>query len=140
MTEVEFRVGAADPQEYACGLLRAAWTKGARLLVRVAPEQIDAFDLKLWTFSQPDFLPHCRSGDPLQSRTPIVLTTADDLGAGDVRDCLLNLAPTPLGGWQSWPRLIEVVGAEPQARQAARLRFRLYRDAGCQPSTTEIKP
>ena len=141
MAQVEFRVGAADPLGYACALLRSAQAKGARLLVRVDDAQLDALDERLWTFSQHDFLPHCRIGDALQARTPIVLGSAADVdaGAGDARDCLVNLAAAPAPSWPTWPRLIEIVGADAAAKAAARQRFRAYRDAGCAPTTMEVE-
>ncbi len=139
MTQVEFRVGAADPLGYACALLRSAQAKGARLLVRVDAAQLDALDERLWTFSALDFLPHCRVGDALQARSPIVLSSADAVDAETARDCLVNLASAPLQGWQAWPRVIEIVGADAAAKAAARQRFRVYRDAGCAPTTLEVE-
>ncbi|OIQ81537.1 DNA polymerase III subunit chi [mine drainage metagenome] len=139
MTQVEFRVGAGDPLGYACALLRSAQAKGARLLVRVDDAQLDALDERLWTFSALDFLPHCRVGDALQPRSPIVLGGAATVDAGDARDCLVNLAETPPQGWQTWPRVIEIVGADAAAKAAARQRFRAYRDAGCAPTTMEVE-
>ncbi len=139
MTQVEFRVGAADPLGYACALLRSAQAKGARLLVRVDATQLDALDERLWTFSAHDFLPHCRVGDALQARSPIVLSSADGVEADATRDCLVNLAAAPLQGWQAWPRVIEIVGADAAAKAAARQRFRAYRAAGCAPVTQEVE-
>jgi DNA polymerase-3 subunit chi len=139
MTQVEFRVGVADPLGYACALLRSAHAKGARLRVRVDDAQLEALDERLWAFSALDFLPHCRVGDALQARTPIVLGAADARVGDDVRDCLINLATAPAQGWQAWPRVIEIVGADADAKAAARQRFRAYREAGCAPTTMEVE-
>ncbi|MDE2325278.1 MAG: DNA polymerase III subunit chi [Betaproteobacteria bacterium] len=138
MGAVEFRVGATDPLAYACGLLRAAAAKGATLVVRVASASIAELDARLWTFSQLDFVPHCRDTDALAARTPIVLTDVLDLTAFGGRDCLVNLAPTLMTGWEVLPRVIEIVGVSAEARQAGRERFRAYRRAGCEPTTLEI--
>ncbi len=138
MTQVEFRVGVADPLAYVCGLLRVAAGKGARLVVRVDPALVDTLDARLWTFSQLDFLPHCRAGDPLEARTPIVLTDEADVSRYGERDCLVNLAAASAGGWKALPRVIEVVGAAPAEKQAGRERFRAYRSAGCEPATMEV--
>ena len=138
MSSVEFRVGAVDPLAYACALLRVAVAKGARLVVRVAPSQMNDLDTRMWTFSQHDFLPHCRAGDALTQRTPIVLTDAIDLRSFDDRDCLVNLAPDPASGWQALPRVIEIVGTSSADKQAGRSRFRAYREAGNEPTTMEI--
>ncbi|OIR02740.1 DNA polymerase III subunit chi [mine drainage metagenome] len=138
MSSIEFRVGAADPLAYACVLLRVAVAKGARLVVRAAPSQMDDLDARLWTFSQYDFLPHCRAGDALAQRTPVVLTDALDLRSFGDRDCLVNLAPDPASGWQALPRVIEIVGTSSADKQAGRSRFRAYREAGTEPTTMEI--
>ncbi len=138
MSDVEFRVGVADPLAYVCGLLRVAAGKGARLVVRVDSALVDALDARLWTFSQIDFLPHCRAGDPLEARTPIVLTDEANMSRFGERDCLVNLAAAPAECWQALPRIIEVVGAAPADKQAGRQRFRAYRSLGCEPATMEV--
>ncbi len=139
-SQVEFRVGAADPLAYACGLLRSAVAKGARLFVRLEAAQLDAFDARLWTFSALDFVAHCRDGESTQRRSAVVLGSADAPVAGDARDCLVNLAAAPVQGWQDWPRVIEIVGADAASKAAARQRFRAYREAGCTPTMMELTP
>ena len=140
MNRVEFRVGAEDPLGYACGLLRSAVAKGARLLVRVDSRQLDALDARLWTFSSLDFIAHCRAGDPTEARSAVVLSTGDAPRAAHARDCLINLAEAQLPDWQDWPRVIENVGADAASKAAARQRFRAYREAGCEPTTVELTP
>lgn len=137
-SRVEFRVGIADLQGYACGLLRAAAAKGARLVVRADAEAISGLDDRLWTFSQLDFLPHCRAGDPLEARCPVVLTAADDLADLGGRDCLVNLASTPVTGCEAMARVIELVGSAEADKAAGRRRWRAWRDAGVQPTTMEV--
>ena len=137
-TKVEFRIGAPDPQAYACALLRTASARGARLLVRLDPDALEAFDARLWTFSQLDFLPHCRVGDALEPRSPIVLTDQLDVGGVGGRDCLVNLGAALVGGWGAMPRVIEIVGLDAPGKDAARARFRSYRQAGIEPTTMEI--
>ncbi len=134
---VEFRVGVADPLGYCCGLLRAADAKGARSVVCAPSAWIDELDQRLWTFSQPDFLAHCRVGDALEARSPIVLSESADVRGLQGRDCLVNLGTEEVLGWQQWPRVIELVGSDPQAKAAARQRFRSYRAAGCEPHNVE---
>ncbi len=134
---VEFRVGVADPLGYCCGLLRAADAKGARTVVCVPAAWIDELDQRLWTFSQPDFLAHCRVGDALEARSPIVLSEGADVRGLQGRDCLVNLGSQEVLGWQQLPRVIELVGSDPQAKAAARQRFRNYRAAGCEPHNVE---
>ncbi len=135
---VEFRVGIGDVPGYCCALLRSATAKGARTVVCAAPALIDELDQRLWTFSQLDFLAHCRVGDALEARSPIVLSEHADIRGLAGRDCLVNLGPEPVQGWNELPRVIELVGVDEAAKASARRRFRLYRDAGCRPQTMEL--
>lgn len=135
---VEFRVGVADPLAYCCALLRSATAKGARIVVCAAPAVVDALDQSLWTFSQLDFLAHCRVGDALEARSPIVLSERPDVRGLGGRDCLVNLGPELVQGWSELPRVIELVGVDEAAKVAARRRFRSYRDAGFRPRTLEV--
>jgi DNA polymerase-3 subunit chi len=134
---VEFRVGVADPLGYCCGLLRAADAKGARTVVCVPEAWLDELDQRLWTFSQPDFLAHCRVGESLEARSPIVLSERADVRGLQGRDCLVNLGTEEVLGWRQLPRVIELVGADAPAKAAARQRFRMYRIAGCEPHNVE---
>lgn len=135
---VEFRVGLADPLGYCCALLRSATAKGARIVVCAAPAVVDELDQRLWTFSQLDFLAHGRVGDATAARSPIVLSARADVRGIEGRDCLVNLGPEPVQGWNELARVIELVGADEASKAAARSRFRAYRDAGCRPQTLEV--
>lgn len=135
---VEFRVGVADPPGYCCALLRSATAKGARTVVCAPAQVLDELDRRLWTFSQLDFLAHCRVGDAQQARSPIVLSADSDIRGVTGRDCLVNLGPDEVLGWRELPRVIELVAADDAAKASARQRFRMYRDAGCRPQTLEV--
>lgn len=136
-TRIEFRVGVDDPLAYCCALLRSASAKGARPVVCAPPRWIDELDQRLWTFSQLDFLAHCRVGEALERRSPIVLSERADVRGLQGRDCLVNLGDEEVQGWQELPRVIELVGADAAAKAAARQRFRMYRGAGCEPHNVE---
>lgn len=139
MRQVEFRVGVADPLGYACALLRTAVARGARLVVRADAADLDDLDARLWTFSQVDFVAHCRAGDALAARTPVLLTAGDEPAALAGRDCLVNLAAAPVPDAGDVPRVIELVGADEPAKAAGRARFRAWRDAGVRPTTMEVQ-
>ncbi len=137
-SRVEFRVGVADPLGYCCALLRSATAKGARTVVCVPQALLEALDQRLWTFSPLDFLAHCRAGEALEARSPIVLCSEPDVHSLGDRDCLVNLGVDGVRGWESLPRVIELVGDDAAGKASARRRFRMYRDAGCEPQTLEV--
>lgn len=138
LPRVEFRVGVADPVGYCCALLRTAVARGARPVVCAPPALLDELDQRLWTFSQLDFLAHCRVGEEHEQRSPIVLSAQADVRGLQGRDCLVNLGDAEVAGWQQLPRVIELVGGAEPAKASARQRFRMYRGAGCQPQTLEV--
>lgn len=131
MTGISFHVNLADPLAYACRLLRKASAGGARVVVTGQPEQLQALDTALWTFSATDFIAHglAQALDPAaRERTPIVLaTSADAVGA---RDVLVNLADDVPRGFEGFERLIELVSGDAAALQQARARWKHYADRG----------
>jgi DNA polymerase III subunit chi len=136
MTQLEFHTGIADVMDYGCRLLRKAYRRGTRVVVCGDPERLSRLDVLLWTFEQLEFIPHLRlrSGDrpnAAMQRTPIWLVDPQvDWPSADVA---INLGEAPLGQPQRVARVLELVGEQPEARQAGRLRWRHYASQGLQP-------
>lgn len=131
--EVAFHFNAPDRVAYACRLLRKAYLKGARLWVRVAPEDLERLDQALWISQPGDFVPHSREGDApeLLRHSPIHLAT-NAPQAGD-RQVLVNLCDDVAEGWDRFERVIEVVTQSEEDRLKARDRWRTYRVQGIEP-------
>lgn len=131
---VEFHTGVADPVHFACRLLRKAVKSGARVLVTASPATLEALDEALWTFEAQEFLPHVRIPGPAQalaSRTPVWLSAGE--WPADAPPVLVNLGgPAPDDG-ESFDRIIEIVGVEPEEVDASRLRWRRYQGWGVKP-------
>lgn len=130
---VEFHTGVADPQEFACRLLRKAYRSGARVAVTAPPAQLAALDQALWTFSAQEFLPHVRlpCADAIAARTPIWLVTQALTARG--MPVLVNLGAEPADEADAFERIIEIVGAAAEAREAGRARWRHYESWGIKP-------
>ena len=62
--QVEFHTGVADDLGFACRLLRKAYHKGARVLVRAPSARLARLDRELWTFVEREFIPHLRFTAP----------------------------------------------------------------------------
>ncbi len=129
MTEVAFHFGAPNKLEYAGRLLRKAVGRGARLVVLGSHELVRRLDSHLWAQSPTEFLAHCLDGDPLASRSPVVLATAlqADWPADRV---LLNLSDVVPHGFERFDRVIEVVSHDEEDRMAARARWKHYAQQG----------
>jgi len=136
MAQLEFHTGIADVLDYSCRLLRKAYKRGSRVVVCGEPERLGRLDVQLWTFEQLEFIPHLRvrAGDepgPALRNTPIWLVDAQV--AWPQADVAINLGDAPLDEPQRVPRVLELVGDEPEARQAGRARWRHYLSQGLQP-------
>lgn len=129
MTQVDFHFNAPDKLAYGCRLVRKVFTAGHGALVVCADAaQQEEFDRLLWSFSELDFIPHVDAGDELAERTPVLLAVGTPESVS--RDVLVNLGAEVPAGFGRFERLVELVGADDADREAARLRWRFYRDRG----------
>ena len=74
------------------------------------------------------FVPHVAAGSPLAAETPVVIGTRLEALADN--DVLINLGDDLPGGFERFSLVIEVVGPTDPERQAARGRFRRYKEQG----------
>ncbi|MGC4027531.1 MAG: DNA polymerase III subunit chi [Steroidobacteraceae bacterium] len=141
MAQIEFHTldGESDTArlKLACALIERSFLDGQRVLVWLddAP-QLAAFDNLLWTFGDRSFVPHePLAADPAACEAPVQLTCAADL-PDTLAACFQTLLPLREQASEAalrFGRVIEVVDAEPQRRNAGRARFRFYREHGTQP-------
>ena len=140
MTDIAFHVNLADPEGYACRLLRKASASGAQVVVVGDPAQLRALDQALWTFSPADFVAHAVAGAtpaPVLARTPVVL--APEAAAAPHRQVLVNLGEEVPAGFDGFDRLIELVGNDPAALDSARRRWKHYQGSGHAPRKIDQK-
>jgi len=131
MTEVTFHFNAPEKTGYACRLLRKAVATGAKVVVTGDSRQLRELDVALWTFSAPEFVPHCLGA----AATPAVLAASPVVLAESARSAphqqvLVNLGGAIPEGFERFERVIEVVGAGDEDRQQGRLRWKHYADRG----------
>jgi DNA polymerase-3 subunit chi len=128
MTRIDFHFNAPDKLAYACRLIRKIVRSGGRSVVFADSDTIARLDVALWTFSELDFIPHVRAGDPLAEHTPVVLCSEPaDTPHSDV---LVNLTTQTPPFFSRFERLIELVTGEADDRARARERWRFYKDRG----------
>jgi len=136
MAEVSFYTNVADRLPYVCRLLRKAQLSGARVGVLGPPAMLERLDAALWTFEPTEFVPHVRVADatlrPALQRTPVVL--AERVESIPHRHMLLNLGSDLPPAFDTFERVLEVVSRDEQQVQAGRMRFKRYRELGCQVS------
>ncbi|MEO8081223.1 MAG: DNA polymerase III subunit chi [Caldimonas sp.] len=133
MTEISFHVNVASPAGYACRLARKALGQG-RAVTATGPAAVLAeLDRALWTFSPADFVAHAWAAQAAEVPASLHASTlwlAPDPGDVAEHDVLVNLGDTVPRGFESFARLVEVVGADESGRLAARGRWKAYRDRG----------
>jgi DNA polymerase III subunit chi len=131
MTEIAFHVNAPDKLDYACRLLRATQKKSAQVLVLGPLDALKSLSSKLWGMSPTEFLPHCLAdAEPaVLAQSPIVLSAELPANAAESQ-VLLNLGAVLPSGFERFERLIELVGQDSDDLQAARTRWKHYKDRG----------
>ena len=133
MTEVAFHFNVAQLLPYVCRLLRKAHGSRSKVTV-VAPEtQLQELDAQLWTFDKESFVAHCLwDADPhVLAVSPIVLAPASALEVSPHREVLVHWGcPEPPAGFESYQRLIELVGTDEADKTVARRRWKHYSDRG----------
>lgn len=121
MARVDFAFGAPDRLRMACTVAQRHYAAGRALVVYSRDAQTLArIDRLLWSFEPTAFLPHVAADDPLAPETPVWLAA-----------WLINLDADCPPGIEAYERVLEIVSAEPEDRQAARTRWRAYQAAGC---------
>ena len=129
MTRIDFYFEAEDKLQVACRLSAKAAQQKLRVLIYTADEAgSQRIDKLLWTWQPTAFLPHCMSKNALAAQTPVLITHDPEDTPHD--EVLLNLHPEWPPAFSRFQRLVEIVGREDEDREAARARFRFYRDRG----------
>jgi DNA polymerase III subunit chi len=127
MPLVEFHSGVQAPVAFACRLLRKAWRQAVAVSVVAPAPLLQQLDRELWTFEPLEFVPHLRvrPGQPVDAalrRTPVWLCEGEPpAGAPNV---LVNLGGVLPADAERYGRIIEIVSADAEQRQAARARWR----------------
>ena len=137
MTEVLFYTGADNKLRTACTLTGKALARGMRVFL-LTPDAAETQRLGklIWSTPATGFVPHCRSSDRLAPVTPVIV---DHVAEPLVHDqVLVNLCAQPPAFFSRFTRLVEIVGIEDEDREAARSRFRFYRDRGYEIRTHKL--
>lgn len=128
-TEIRFYHNAPDRLRVACVLASKAQAGGRRISVFVPDGNLARhFDHMLWTFKPLSFIPHVAAGSPLAAETPIVIGSR--LEALPHEDVLINLGDELPDGFERFSLVLEIVGPDEAERQAARQRYRRYKEQG----------
>ncbi|WP_462401893.1 DNA polymerase III subunit chi [Pseudomonas sp. Marseille-QA0332] len=131
MSKVDFYILPTDAAsarlDFACKLCEKAWRLGHQVYLHCEDAaQRQMLDERLWRFKGEAFVPH----DLAEAEPQAMVVLGIGEAAGPHRDLLINLGqavPVFVGQFE---RVAEIVVEEPSIRQAARERFRFYREQG----------
>jgi DNA polymerase-3 subunit chi len=137
MTRIEFYFNAEDKVDVARKLAAKVYQSGKRaLLYATDPRVAGELDAAIWTRDKLTFVPHVRCGHPLSKQTPILIgAEADDLSTPDV---LVNLEVDRPPFFGRFERLIELVSRDETDREAARQRYRFYKERGYEINNVDL--
>lgn len=122
----------------ACRLSKKAHARDMTTYLQVSDAAEAArLDDMLWTFDQGSFIPHRLDRDDTD---PAPLAIGWEPPRGNPPDLLVALAGNDPGQFQDCPRVAEVVDATDEDKQAARRRYKTYKDSGCELDTHHIDP
>ena len=141
MTRIDFYVlPGAEPRERhltACRLAEKAYRLGHRCYIQTASERDDTvLDDLLWTFRQGSVLPHAVWRGGPDSGLPVLLGNVPPPDFLD--EVLIHLADPIPDAYDRFHRVVEIVDADEETREAARRRFRFYRERGLSPATHQL--
>lgn len=125
------------PWLIACRLLEKAYVRGHRVFVMCDTNpQAEHLDELLWTFKALSFIPHHIQGEGPEPPPPIQIGTEKPHG---FRDILLNMSADILPFFNTFQRVIEIVGADEPFKAIGRAHYKHYRAAGCELKTHHIE-
>ncbi len=114
---------------FACDITGTACHQGNTVYIHAASaDSAVIMDDLLWTFRDISFIPHVLSGQDASADYPVIIGWKNE-HAGE-QQVLVNLTaeiPECAGGFA---RIVEIVTDNEADRQAARQRYREYRDRG----------
>lgn len=133
MTRVDFYIlqhdSAGAGEQLTCKLAEKAYKQGHQVYINAASEQqLKQLDDLLWTFRDGSFLPHGPYNAEQPGEQPILLGHAVEPDGPD--DVLVNLANDIPAFFSRFNRVAELVCGDESQREAARARYRFYKDRG----------
>ena len=129
-----FHFNVPEKLAYACRVVRKAVGLEQKVWVVTHPDQLQALNELLWSFSKLDFIAHASASAPSEvlKHSPVVLAQSpQDLPDPHSFDVLLNLDDAVPSHYERFARVIEVVSLDEQDKHTARARWKHYQQAGC---------
>lgn len=136
MTRVEFFFNVEDKLAKAAELCEKAVDKGRQLTIFTQGDAMDgALQERLWQQSATSFLASAKADQVVSQLSAIVLVHNSENLLQD--DILINFRTEHPPFFSRFRYLVELVGNDDADKDAARVRFRFYRDRGYEIKSTD---
>lgn len=110
----------------ACQLAEKAWQQGYHIYIHTASlTDAQHIDMLLWTFKQESFVPHDMD---ISSSAPIHIGYTEQIAEN--MEVLINLTEVVPAFITKFKRIADIVDDIEPAREAGRIRYRLYKQQG----------
>lgn len=133
-----YLLGETSPgaDKLACRLALMALERNQKVFI-VAPSEASAgqLDELMWQYPEGRFVPHARSGAEDADRAPVNIGTLTALKPAEV---VINLCPEAVPRPETFNRVLEIVPAADDEKEASRTKYRNYLNLGLKPRTHEI--
>jgi DNA polymerase-3 subunit chi len=121
-----------------CLLIEAPYhAKETIYIYTASTSDADQLDNLLWTYQEDSFLAHQLTSENPELTSPVLIGPESPTAAHN--NVLVNLSGVIPEFYRQFKRVIEIVYADPSVQQAARDRFRQYREQGCDIQTHKMK-
>ena len=135
MTDIDFYILTAardtERERFACRLTEKIYKLGHSVYVLTeTAEDAARFDSLLWTFRDGSFIPHEQYSQNGERRGPTPVLIGHDRDPAVAGGIMINLAREIPKTFSRFERVAEIIADDEKQKQAARERFRFYRDRG----------
>ena len=142
MTRVDFYLNQASNEKQrlltTCRLAEKANKLGHHVFIYAdKAEQVQQLDDLLWTFREGSFLPHTSSDANDAKQYSVVIGSQHH--EDSEHDLMISLAENVPDCFSRFKRVAEIVAGSEEQKQAARDRFKFYRDRGYALETHELR-
>ncbi len=141
MSQVNFYIlNTVSIEQFTCQLVEKVFQKGHEIHIFTKDsQQTERLDQLLWTYDEQSFLPHVAATEnntDLQRDTPVTISHHAEHAL--TSDVLINLRAEIPAFYPQFNRVAELVSADPQQRQTARVRYKQYQQQGNAVTSHEI--
>ncbi len=130
MSRVDFYIlpEGSNSDRFACAITAKAWASGNHVHIHTESEEsATKFDDLLWIYKDISFVPHEIFKGNADQETPVTIGYNNSFP--DASQVMINLGYDLPGFAAQFERVVEIVGGNESSKQAARERYRQYKEA-----------